>query len=72
MIKSLKRRIVERWDWWIYHRAGKSLRRLHNANGGFVYLLELRLRRLREDDPLPKSVENATERFFETLTKSKN
>lgn len=59
--------IVEKWDWWIYARAHHSLRRICKRNGGFAYLLELYLKKWREENPISPELECATEIFFESL-----
>jgi hypothetical protein len=35
-------------------------------NGGFAYLFELWIRQWRKENPIPRSLESATEHFFES------
>jgi hypothetical protein len=59
--------LIEKWDWWIYWRFYRSLRRRCERDGGYAYLMELWLREWRSNHPLTPEVEHATERFFESL-----
>jgi len=59
--------LQEKWDWFIYHRACHSLKRMCERNRGFSYLLELWLREWRSHHPLTPELERATEAFFLSL-----
>lgn len=63
--------LIEKWDWWIYARAHNTLRRMCKRNGGVAYLLELWLREWRNQNPISKELESATERFYESLSGNK-
>jgi len=58
--------LLEKFDWFIYHRAYKSLERLSKTSIGFVYLLELWLGYWREKYGIPDSLKSSTENFFRT------
>jgi len=57
---------IEKWDWTIYRFAHHSIRRMCERNGGFAYLFELWIRQWRKEHPIPRSIESATEHFFES------
>ena len=61
------RRLVERWDWFVYRLAFYSLRRMCKRYGGFAYLLELHIREYRKRNPLSPEYERATEAFHEAI-----
>lgn len=61
-------KIIEKWDWFIYRRAFHSMRRMAKSNIGFSYLLELHIKKWNERNPIPESVKNATETFFNAMT----
>ncbi len=58
--------LQQKFDWFIYHRAYKSLERLSESSIGFVYLLELWLGYWREKYGIPDSLKRSTESFFRT------
>lgn len=66
--------LIQHWDWFIYHRAYHSLRRMCERNGGFAYMLELWIREFRRRHPISPQLERATEEFFasqlETMDKN--
>lgn len=64
---NLKERLIYRWDRFVYWAAYRSINRLCKSNRGFTYLLELHLRKWREQHPLPPELQDATLRFFEAL-----
>lgn len=59
--------IIEKWDWFIYHRAHSSLERICRRRPGFAYLLELWIREWRSRNPASPEVDRATEVFFESM-----
>ncbi len=60
--------MVEKWDWWIYCRSYHSMRRMCKKNPGYAYLLELRIKEYRRQNPMPESLERATEEFHRALS----
>jgi hypothetical protein len=69
-LSRLVRRLVEKYDWFIYHRAFHSIRRMCASNAGFAYLFELYIKKYRAEHPITPELERATERFFDALNKS--
>lgn len=56
--------LLRRWDSWVYYFAHNTLRRMCERNQGFAYLLELQLRRYRQEHPISAAVQRETEEFF--------
>jgi len=56
--------IRNRWDWWVYWRAHKSIERMFQSNPAYAYLFELFIREWRAKNPIPENIERATELFF--------
>lgn len=67
MINRIKERIIERWDFFVYWIAHKSLNRMCQRNAGFAYLFELRIREWRLEHPISPELEAATESFHESM-----
>ena len=63
----MKQKLLSKWDFFVYRMAYRSLSRMMKSNSGFVYLFELHLKKYREENPLPKSLETSTEYFFNAL-----
>jgi hypothetical protein len=55
--------IIEKYDWFIYHRAYHSMRRMCERNAGFAYLFELWIRDWRSRNPISPELERSTEFF---------
>ena len=72
MFKSIKAKILYKYDFFIYHLAFTSLRRIAETDIGFIYLVELWLRRYRHEKGIDAETKLATESFFETLFKIYN
>lgn len=60
----------KKYDWFIYWASYRSLNRIFKESPGMAYLIELRLRRMREENPLPEDLARATE-IFEDAIKGK-
>ena len=69
-LSRLVRRLVEKYDWFIYYRAFHSIRRMCVRNEGFAYLFELHIKKYRAEHPISKELEHATEEFYNALNKS--
>jgi hypothetical protein len=63
--------LIEKWDLMVYRLAHHSMRRMCERNQGFAYLFELWIREWRAKNPIPKELESATEKFFESLKSSR-
>jgi len=64
---KLKRNIINKYDFFLYHLVFNSLKRLSLTDIGFVYLLELWLRNWRLEKGISTDVKRATESFFDSL-----
>lgn len=64
---TLRRRILNRWDRFVYRLAYRSIRRMCESDGGFAYLFELYLRKWRSEHPISPALEYSTELFFHAL-----
>ena len=59
--------LVEKWDWWIYHQAYHSLKRMCVRNRGFAYLIQLQLNDWIKENPMEQSLVEATEQFYNAM-----
>lgn len=64
MIKKIKDKIVEKWDFWIYYRAFNSLKRICERNPGFNHIMECHLKKYNEQNPVSESLKNSAEMFY--------
>lgn len=60
--------LIEKWDWFIYHRAYNSLRRLSLKNPGFAYLIYLHLHNYIQKANISDVTKRSTESFYRSLT----
>jgi hypothetical protein len=63
----LKNKIIKAWDRFIYKHAFHTIKRMSVDVQGFTYLMELQIRKWNEMNPIPNSLKNATETFFEAM-----
>ncbi len=61
----------KKYDWFIYFAFSKAMKRIYEDIPGMAYLVELRLRRMREEDPLPESLMKSTEIFEYAMSEEK-
>ena len=57
---------LEKYDWFIYRIAFKSIRRMCVRSPGIAYLFELWIKEWRRQNSITPQLERATELFFET------
>lgn len=60
-------KLRRKWDWWIYSRAVRSLRRMTLDNPGMAYLMELQMREWNEALKISPELRRATEAFHESM-----
>ena len=58
--------MFEKYDWFIYRIAFKSIRRMCVRSPGIAYLFELWIKEWRRQNPISLPVKQATELFFDT------
>jgi hypothetical protein len=66
-MKELYYRLRDRYDWWIYWRAYRSLPRMSVKNPAFSYLMQLHLEEYNRRHPLPDNVKAAAQLFHDSL-----
>ena len=66
-MKEIYYQLRDRYDWWIYCRAYRSLARMSVKSPGFSYLLQLHIEEYNRRHPLPDSVKTAAESFYASL-----
>ena len=66
-MKEIYYRLRDRYDWWIYCRAYKSLERMSIKSPAFSYLLQLHLEEWNARQALPERLKSATEIFHDSL-----
>jgi|694.fasta_scaffold17838_22 hypothetical protein len=66
-MKELYYRLRDRYDWWIYRRAYRSLARMSVKSPGFSYLMQLHLEEWNGKRPLPDQLKTAAESFHASL-----
>lgn len=71
-MKKIADYFVEKYDWFIYGLAVKTMERMCRRNSGFAYFFELQLRKYRQEHPISKDLENATEVFFVAINNQPN
>lgn len=60
-------KILRKWDWWIYRKACRSLRRITLDNPGMSYLMELYIREWNEHLEISLELKRATEIFHDSM-----
>ena len=58
--------LLEKYDWFIYRIAFKSIRRMCVRSPGIAYLFELWIKEWRRQNPITPQLKRSTELFFET------
>jgi hypothetical protein len=66
-MKEIYYRARDRYDWWIYRRAYRSLARMSIKSPGFSYLMQLHLEEWNGRHPLPEQLKSAAESFHNSL-----
>ena len=66
-MKELYYRLRDRYDWFIYSRAYRSLARMSVKSPGFSYLLQLHIEEYNRRHPLPDNVKAAAQLFHDSL-----
>jgi hypothetical protein len=67
IMKNIIDKIIEKWDWWIYGHATKSIKRMCESNAGFAYLFSLYLSGWMKIHPISDELKRSTELFYESL-----
>jgi hypothetical protein len=71
VMQNIINTLVEKWDWWIYHQAYHSLKRMCVRNRGFAYLIQLQLNDWIKENPMEQSLVEATEQFYKAMVEHK-
>ena len=66
-MKEIYYQLRDRYDWWIYRRAYRSLARLSIKSPAFSYLMQLHLEEWNGKRSLPDRLKNAAESFHASL-----
>jgi len=66
-MKELYYKLRDRYDWFIYRRAYRSLARMSVKSPGFSYLLQLHIEEYNRRHPLPDAVKDAAQLFHDSL-----
>jgi hypothetical protein len=66
-MKEIYYKLRDRYDWWIYHRAYRSLARISVKSPGFSYLMQLHIEEYNRRYPLPEQLKSAAESFHNSL-----
>lgn len=63
----MKNWIINKWDWWLYWKAMRSLKRMSKYDIAFTYLMELHLRDYNQKIHSLPALKSATEYFYNSL-----
>jgi hypothetical protein len=66
-MKEIYYRLRDRYDWWIYWRAYRSLPRMSIKNPAFSYLMQLHLEEWNGRHPLSEQLKYAAGSFHNSL-----
>lgn len=66
-MNKIYKRLLRKWDWWIYCRSVHTLRRMTLDNPGFAYLMELQIKAWNEQLEISPELKRATEAFHESM-----
>lgn len=59
--------LIEKWDWFIYWMAMRSIKRICDRNIGHAYLMELSIRDYIAERGMPDSLRRSTELFHDAM-----
>lgn len=71
MINRLMQRIIEKWDWWVYNRACRSMRRLCRRYQTFGYFMLLHIDNFVAENPPTELQKASILRYYNSLPKIK-
>ena len=66
-MKEIYYQLRDRYDWWIYRRAYRSLARMSIKSPVFSYLMQLHLEEWNRKRALPDRLKSAAESFHASL-----
>jgi hypothetical protein len=66
-MKELYYKLRDRYDWFIYRRAYRSLARMSVKSPGFSYLMQLHIEEYNLRHPIPDSMKEAAQLFHDSL-----
>ena len=67
MKKTLRDKIISKYDWIVYRLAYGSIKRMCERDVGFAYLFKLWIDEWLSKQKIPESLKRSTDLFFESL-----
>ena len=66
-MKNLKKKLLSKWDWFVYRRSYKSINRILIENPHYAYLFELHVRDLDAGSKLTPELKSSAEVFHDSM-----
>ena len=67
MLKKIKNKFIDTWDFWIYCRSFHSFKRISEKKKPWSYIMELQLKKYNKEYPLSRELKQSADLFFESM-----